>query len=770
MTTVVDADITKDNPEQIQSESEQKVCWQQAKREIHSILNKANPRTLQSLLPKLLDIHLNVYVGLFSKAILEFVTLTYSAKHCTPSANTDAVPIAQTFHCYGIIVAAINAFFPSTAFLLVVRCMHKIFKELFRAFPELRPVFSSESSQRAKSGKMQRGFTQPQLDSIQAYVSFLGLLTSMRVIDTSLILEILSTLISPEALDALAQDDASGPKGGRAEAIFAIVTRVMREIAGFFRLANATGFQKIIDRCRELYPGDRHHVASSALSVRAVVFIEEMFEYFATVTRSGKRQSPVMMEILEGNAYFQLEEMQNTHSISLEGVLSTLNGVKDNDETASKYDPKHEADFFRPIETKDDENALLLDQRSWESTKEHVFGVSSVRFLAFTETDEEVPISDMPPASDDEDEALQSPEEENQTEETEDINFDTSNFLYQVQLGEIRKAIFMILSGSNSAPEASHKLMQFIATKREEEISDRLDTRAIELLVCQILIQVSMHHSSVSRGLADDDAAPGESIGGIFQINPSAGGGTTNAFHTKYYHQIASLLCMSSTTVRGIFENYFKYFYDNASVMSNTNTKLIALLYAFLLKKDSIDWSVLKVCTLEPDSPRNSVHTRVFMKYLFMQLREDLDFISEGDTSKEGELSKRITQEHKRSHFHDIFPYATDSVDKCFKTKNVVGEETEDRGTILADRAEHIRYCVMYFASLGLASIELVKLLEKKYDEFQKVIQQCEKTSAKRPAAIDDEDGHIEEAEPKKLSKLDVLGERLKRIRKDAVV
>ena len=725
-----------------------------------------NPLTLQKLMPELLNLHLSLFQGLFSKAILEFVPLTYSTKHCTPSVQSDGELIPQPYHCYGILVAVVNTFCPAVGMLVAVRCMHKLFKELFRLFPKLSEIFTSSASR--QPDKSQRSYPQSQLHLIQAYLSFLGLLTTMRIVDAEMMLSLLLELIGSRTLAAIssASGDAS-LNTAACEILIGIVTRVMRETSTFFRVANAAGFQKVIDRCRELYQGVKKS-SSSLLSIRSTVYIEEMFDYFAAVSRGGAR-AHVGVNILPGSAFYHLEEMQHTHSMCLPDILSTLKGFKGESGVDQKYDPKTSLDFFEPIETPEDARTMLLKEREWESTKERVLSQSELHFLIFQERVDEEHISDMPPASDDEADS-QEPDgtsEKPEAEETDaDINFDTSNFLYQVQLGEIRKAIVLIISGSNSAAEAAHKIMEFLATKREDEaLSEKLDTRAIELIICQILIQVVMHHSSVSQGLAGVSGDSSDPASDIFRIAPSAGSGSTNAFHTKYYHQIAALLCTSSITVRSIFENYFTYFYENASLLSNTNTKLIAFLYAFLLRRDIIDWKVFRVCCLLPDSPRNTVDTRVFLKYILLNLREHLDFTSDEDN--EGELSRRLTMENRRSDFSDMFPFVNHTAEQFLKLKNAVGEVLPNRDEILADRIEHMRYCVIYFASVGLASISLVCNLEKKLDEFQRAMEIQGDMSGKRSMDLESNPEDEADVPQPKSSKLSLLEGRLNRIRKN---
>ncbi|KNH07473.1 pre-mRNA-splicing factor CWC22 [Perkinsela sp. CCAP 1560/4] len=748
----------------VPSVQEQKERWQAMRRSIHSILNKMNPLTLPKLLPELLGLPLNVYEGIFCKSMLEFIKLTHSTKHQTSrSSGTQTAFVPQPFHCYGIIIAVINTFHQEMTRVIILRCLNKLFGEFHRIFPEAVGAIGMNITSKGASHHRHKSYQTSQTNTVRAYMGFLSLLTSMKVLHGSLQLDLIMRMLSEKFLSCIsASDTESRDPNGKShnsagiEVILSLVTETIRDLSLFYSENDAKGLHAILNRCRELYQR-MQNPQSSMHSVRSAVYMETIFEIFASTKRHDEHGIDIGSVILSPRVYHQLEESQYVHEIDLSAFLDSKS-----DTPSDSYDPKFHLDFFQPLEDSDLPAMNLACEQWRDGTQKALFETSLGSIMAI-ESSKLEPISDLPPSSDDEGQVEEVHPTEVQQEEEIDSNleFDSSNFLYQVQRGEIRKSIVLVISGSNSASEAAHKIIRYMATKGEEDLSERLSGQAIELIACQILIQIIMYHSSLSKGLVGENSSETDLVGDLFRVVQSSGNSATNAFHTKYYHQLVALLCMHSVVTRRIFENYFVYFYENASKLSNTNTKLIAMLYGFLLKKDSISWGVLKVCSLDPNSPHNNVHTRVFLKFLFLDLHEHLDFVDD-HAQGEGELSRRLTVEHNRNNFENLFPFVSESVEKCFGTKNRLKDSEEDRKGILMDRAERLRYAVIYFATIGLSSLGLVHRLEEKHGEFLRVLKEEDEKMAtetkpgKQPELTGDREN----------SRFATLNERLKRIRK----
>ena len=172
----------------------------------------------------------------------------------------------------------------------------------------------------------------------------------------------------------------------------------------------------------------------------------------------------------------------------------------------------------------------------------------------------------------------------------------------ELNMGNLRRTIYLAIQSSLNFEEAAHKLLKM--TLRPEQ----------EQELCYMVVDCCAQLRT----------------------------------YEKFYGLLAERFCKINQKYVGPFEQIFKEQYDTCHRLELMKLRNVAKLLAHLLFSDAINWTVLSCITLTEDTTTSS--GRIFLKILFQELAEHMGVVK---------LNERLQDPTLKESFSGIFP--TDS-------------------------------------------------------------------------------------------------------------
>lgn len=204
--------------------------------------------------------------------------------------------------------------------------------------------------------------------------------------------------------------------------------------------------------------------------------------------------------------------------------------------------------------------------------------------------------------------------------------------------------------------------------QQEMSIEDKTETNLVGLRrTVYLTIMSSLDHEECCHKLMKMNLKPGQEIHLCSMVVECC---SQERSYEKYYGLIAERLCRLNRVWTESFATEFRNLFQTIHRFETNRIRNIAKLYAHLLYKDALSWTVLDVVRLSEEDTTSS--SRIFLKILFQEISEAIGV---------KELNKRLQDPYMQESFSGLFP---------------------------KDNPRHLRFAINYFTSVGLAVLTYV--------------------------------------------------------------